>query len=307
MAQIQERAARAVEAKLRALGGRASTFADALDDGTPVVVTATVRDGRVCFDFAGTGPESDGNLNAPTAVVTACVLYALRVLVGDDLPLAQGCLRHVEIRVPVPSLLAPSPERAVAGGNVETAQRIVDVLLGALGVCAAAQGTMNNLTFGDEHGGYYETIAGGAGAGPTFAGAHAVQVHMTNTRITDVEVLESRFPVRVRRFAIRRGSGGAGRHRGGDGVVREIEALAALDAAILSERRVRPPFGLAGGGPGARGCNRKNGVDIGGKARVTLAPGDVLTIETPGGGGYGAERPTPDEERRARRRASREP
>jgi 5-oxoprolinase (ATP-hydrolysing) len=176
----------------------------------------------------------------------------------------------------------------VAGGNVETSQRVVDVLCGAAGRAAASQGTMINLTFGEARFGYYETIAGGAGAGPDFIGASAVHTHMTNTRITDPEVLEARFPVRLLEFSVRRGSGGAGRHRGGDGVVREIQALGPLSGAILSERRSRAPFGLAGGAPGQPGKNVLRGVEIAGKASFSLAPGDVLRIETPGGGGYGA-------------------
>jgi 5-oxoprolinase (ATP-hydrolysing) len=181
----------------------------------------------------------------------------------------------------------------VVGGNVETSQRVVDVLLAAMGRAAASQGTMNNLAFGDERFGYYETIGGGAGAGPGFAGASGVHVHMTNTRITDPEVLESRMPVIVRRFSLRRGSGGRGRHAGGDGLVRELEFTAPVTASILSERRTRAPFGLAGGAPGATGRNLRIAADgsveeLPGRVRVVLAPGERLRIETPGGGGYGA-------------------
>jgi 5-oxoprolinase (ATP-hydrolysing) len=180
----------------------------------------------------------------------------------------------------------------VVAGNVETSQRVVDVLLGALGVLAACQGTMNNLTFGDASFGYYETIAGGAGAGPDHDGQSGVHTHMTNTRITDPEVLEARFPVRLRRFGLRPGSGGAGRHRGGDGVVREIEALSPLRVSILSERRETAPFGLAGGEPGAPGRNLQlrqghSPRELAGRVELELKPGERVRIETPGGGGYG--------------------
>jgi 5-oxoprolinase (ATP-hydrolysing) len=176
----------------------------------------------------------------------------------------------------------------VAGGNVETSQRVVDVLLGALGRLAACQGTMNNLTFGDAHFGYYETVGGGAGAGPGFDGASGVHTHMTNTRITDPEVLEARFPVRLVEFGLRPDSGGAGRRRGGDGVVREIEFLAPMRVSLLSERRARAPFGLAGGEPGKPGRNLVNGRDVGGKGSFEVEAGGRVRIETPGGGGYGA-------------------
>ncbi len=181
--------------------------------------------------------------------------------------------------------------RAVAGGNVETSQRIVDVLLGAVARLAGCQGTMNNFTFGDERFGYYETIGGGAGAGEGFDGASGVHTHMTNTRITDPEVLESRFPVRLCEFSLRRGSGGAGRWRGGDGLVRELEFLRPMRVSILSERRVRAPFGLLGGGAGARGRNLHNGRELGGKVSVEVKQGDRIRIETPGGGGFGTASP----------------
>jgi 5-oxoprolinase (ATP-hydrolysing) len=176
----------------------------------------------------------------------------------------------------------------VAGGNVETSQRVVDVLLGALGRAAASQGTMNNLSFGDASFGYYETIAGGAGAGPGFDGASAVHTHMTNTRITDPEVLEARFPVRLIEFSIRRGSGGAGRFRGGDGVVRELELLRPLSLSLLAERRARQPFGLAGGLPGLAGRSQLDGRELPGSFTLEAGAGARLRIETPGGGGYGA-------------------
>ena len=225
-------------------------------------------------------------------------MYCLRLLIDEEIPLNQGVLAPVQIVVPE-GLLSP-PERAtpaecaaVVGGNVETSQRVVDVLLGALGVAAASQGTMNNTLFGDGTFGYYETICGGSGATPTAQGADAVHTHMTNTRLTDPEVIERRYPVRLHEFAIRPGSGGAGRNRGGDGVIRRLEFLRSLRVSILSERRgPYPPFGLNGGQPGAFGKNTltRNGIetDLGGKVQITVQPGDVLTIETPGGGGCGA-------------------
>jgi 5-oxoprolinase (ATP-hydrolysing) len=211
------------------------------------------------------------------------------MLVGEPIPLNSGCLRPITLVIPEGSVLCPAAGAAVVAGNVETSQRVVDVLLGALGKLAACQGTMNNLTFGDSSFGYYETIAGGAGASAARDGASGVHTHMTNTRITDPEVLEAAFPVRVVRFAIRSGSGGRGRHRGGDGLVRELQALTRLRASILSERRLTDPFGLAGGEPGARGRNFHNDVEIGGHAELELAPLDRVRIETPGGGGFGRE------------------
>jgi len=248
---------------------------------------------KLRIDFSGTGGEHRGNLNAPRAVTLACVLYFLRVLVGKPIPLNSGCLRHVELIVPEPSLLAPGRGRAVAGGNVETSQRVVDVLLGAAGLLAGSQGTMNNLSFGDGSYGYYETIAGGAGAGNGFHGASAVHVHMTNTRITDAEVLERRFPVRVLEHAVRRGSGGDGEFRGGDGVRRRLAFLAPTRVSILSERRSRGAFGLAQGGAGAPGQNLHNAAPLPGAAAFDVAPGDEVTLLTPGGGGYGPPQPKP--------------
>jgi 5-oxoprolinase (ATP-hydrolysing) len=244
------------------------------------------------IDFTGTGPAQRGNLNAPRAVVTAAVIYVLRMLVAERIPLNGGCLAPVTVHVPPGSLLDPPPGSAVVGGNVETSQRIVDVLLGALGIAAASQGTMNNVAFGDPRFGYYETIGGGAGAGPGFAGASGVHVHMTNTRITDAEVLESRYPVRLLTFALRRGSGGAGRWHGGDGLVRRYEFLAPVHVSLLSERRSVAPWGLGGGGPAAPGRNRIERRDgrietLPGRASAELGSGDRLCVETPGGGGYG--------------------
>jgi len=287
MRHVQTDARRHVESLLRQLGDGEHSFADALDDGTRIALRLRIFQGRMLVDFTGTGPESDGNLNAPRAVTLAAVLYCLRALVGRPIPLNSGCLEPIELVIPPRSLLDPAPERAVSGGNVETSQRIVDVLLGALGKVAASQGTMNNLTFGGSGFSYYETIAGGAGAGPGFPGASAVHTHMTNTRITDAEVLETRFPVRLERFAIRRGSGGAGAFRGGDGVIRELTFLAPAEVSIVSERRSRAPFGQAGGSPGAMGRNSLDGREVGGRASFHVEPGARLCIETPGGGGFG--------------------
>jgi 5-oxoprolinase (ATP-hydrolysing) len=288
MAHVQRHAAAAVRRAIAALPDGHRRFEDRMDDGSPVAVTVTVTGERLRIDFTGTAPAVEGNLNAPRAVTVAAVLYVLRALVGEPIPLNRGCLEPVELTIPPGSLLDPPSGAAVAAGNVETSQRVVDVLLGALGVAAASQGTMNNLTLGDATFGYYETIAGGAGGTPAGPGASGIHTHMTNSRITDPEVLEESVPVRLRRFAYRRGSGGSGRHPGGDGLVRELEALAPLSATILSERRRTAPFGLAGGAPGAVGRNTVDGADVGGRATLELAPGQRLRIETPGGGGFGA-------------------
>ncbi len=287
MQHVQDNAARAVAAAIARLPDGRVAFTDHTDDGVPIAVAFHIEGDQATIDFTGTGPAVAGNLNAPRAVTVAAVLYVLRCLVGEPIPLNRGCLRPVRLVIPPGSLLDPAPHHAVAGGNVETAQRLVDVLLAAVGAKAASQGTMNNLTFGDESFGYYETIGGGEGAGPAHAGSSGVHTHMTNTRITDPEVLEARFPVRLLRFAMRRGSGGAGHQPGGDGLVRQLELLAPLRVSILSDRRRNPPFGLAGGQPGAPGRNLHG--DRGLPSRVTLdaLAGEVITIETPGGGGHG--------------------
>ncbi|MCP4035507.1 MAG: hydantoinase B/oxoprolinase family protein, partial [bacterium] len=294
MAQLQRAAAGRVAAEISKLADGTHRFVDHLDDGTPIAVCLEVAGDRMQIDFAGTGPAVAGNLNAPRAVVHAAVIYVLRSLVAERIPLNGGCLEPVEIVIPRASILDPPDGFAVVGGNVETSQRIVDVLLGALGLVAASQGTMNNVTFGDADFGYYETIGGGAGAGPDFDGASAVHTHMTNTRITDAEVLEDRYPVRLVRFAVREGSGGAGRRRGGAGIERCYEFTANLRATLLTERRVLAPYGLEGGADGARGSNRVIRADgsaqeLGAKCAVDLAPGDRLLVQTPGGGGYGRE------------------
>lgn len=292
MQHVQDNAAACVRAAIGSLPDGEHRFVDHTDDGVPIAVTLTVSGETLTVDFTGTGPAVEGNTNAPRAVTVAAVLYVLRTLVGTPIPLNRGCLEPVRLVVPPGCLLDPPPDRAVAGGNVETAQRVVDVLLAAVGIKAACQGTMNNLTFGDARFGYYETIGGGEGATAEHVGASGVHTHMTNTRITDPEILEARFPVRLRRFALRSGSGGAGRRAGGDGLVRTIEMLAPLSVAILSDRRARAPFGLLGGESGAPGANawidgRGQRHPLPARARIELSAGDAIEITTPGGGGYG--------------------
>ncbi|HHD56451.1 MAG TPA: 5-oxoprolinase, partial [Desulfobulbaceae bacterium] len=280
------------------------TAVDSLDDGSPIKLAITIdrRDGSAVFDFSGTGPEIWGNLNAPRAVTQSAILYCLRCLVQKDIPLNYGCLLPIQLHIPRGCLLDPSPSAAVVGGNVLTSQRVVDVILKAFGVAAASQGCMNNFTFGNDRFGYYETIGGGAGAGPGWHGQSGVHTHMTNTRITDPEILERRYPVLLREFSIRKKSGGRGLFTGGDGLIREVEFLVPLQVAILSERRVFAPYGLEGGEHGARGenlCVRRNGkiLNLGGKNEITLQPGDRIRILTPGGGGYGQPGRAPDRRR----------
>ena len=296
MAQLQQAAAGKVRREIARLADGSHAFQDRMDDGTPVCVTLEVSGETLRIDFAGTGPASPGNLNAPRAVVNAAVIYVVRTLVAERIPLNGGCLEPVEIHVPAGSLLDPPPGAAVVGGNVETSQRIVDVLLGAIGRVAASQGTMNNVTFGDARFGYYETVGGGAGAGDGFDGASGVHTHMTNTRITDPEVLETRYPVRLDVFALRHDSGGAGRYRGGDGLVRRYVFTAPVTVSLLSERRSTAPFGLAGGNPARAGENRVEQRDgttrvVGARDTFELAAGDALVVETPGGGGFGTPEP----------------
>uniref|UniRef100_A0A2K5QXQ4 5-oxoprolinase, ATP-hydrolysing n=1 Tax=Cebus imitator TaxID=2715852 RepID=A0A2K5QXQ4_CEBIM len=309
MGHIQANAELAVRDMLRAFGTSRQaqglplevSSEDHMDDGSPIClrVQINLRQGSAVFDFNGTGPEVFGNLNAPRAITLSALIYCLRCLVGRDIPLNQGCLAPVRVVIPRGSILDPSPEAAVVGGNVLTSQRVVDVILGAFGACAASQGCMNNVTLGNAHMGYYETVAGGAGAGPSWHGRSGVHSHMTNTRITDPEILESRYPVVLRRFELRRGSGGRGRFRGGDGVIRELLFREEALLSVLTERRAFRPYGLHGGEPGARGLNlliRRNGrtVNLGGKTSVTVYPGDVFCLHTPGGGGYGdPEDPAP--------------
>jgi 5-oxoprolinase (ATP-hydrolysing) len=276
---------------------RDGRFAYVMDDGSPLHVAVTVdraaRSARI--DFSGTGPQRSDNFNAPPAVTRAVVLYVFRCLVGADIPLNDGCLKPLDIVIPPGTFLSPAPGAAVVAGNTEVSQAACNALFGALGVIACSQATMNNFLFGDAHRQYYETICGGTGAGPTFDGTNAIQTHMTNTRMTDPEVLELRYPVRLEAFAIRRGSGGMGAHRGGDGAVRRLRFLEPMTAVIVASRRTVPPFGLEGGADGAAGRQWVERADgrhdaLRGTAQAELAPGDVFVIETPGGGGYGASR-----------------
>ena len=292
MREVQDNAAFSVR---NAIGEQLSgEFRYQMDGGQAIAVRIDIDRSarRARVDFTGTSAQGAHNFNAPRAVCLAAVLYVFRTLIERPIPLNEGCLEPLEIVIPPGSMLDPRPPAAVAAGNVETSQCIVDALYGALGILAASQGTMNNLTFGDEQLQYYETIAGGAGAGPDFDGCDAVHTHMTNSRLTDPEILEAKFPVLVREFAIRRGSGGRGRHHGGDGVVRRIEFRAPFSGALLANHRRIAPFGLAGGEPGARGeahIRRASGAveTLGATARFDVAPGDELTILTPGGGGFG--------------------
>lgn len=294
MQHIQANAEESVRRAIAVLNdGR---FVYPMDDGSQICVQVTIdhpaRSARV--DFTGTSPQQATNLNAPIAICKAVVLYVFRTLVEDDIPLNAGCLKPLEIIIPEGCLLNPRYPAAVVAGNVETSQAIANALYGALGVMAAAQGTMNNFTFGNAQHQYYETICGGSGAGATFDGTDAVQTHMTNSRLTDPEVLEWRFPVLVKEFSVRSNSGGRGKHRGGNGVIRHIQFREAMTAAILSGHRQIPPFGLMGGEPGAIGRNsviRQDGTleVVSGKAEVQMHPGDAFVIETPGGGGFGLD------------------
>ncbi|AMM18721.1 5-oxoprolinase (plasmid) [Burkholderia sp. PAMC 28687] len=290
---VQDNAEEVVRRTLSVL--KDGRFEYALDDGAKIVVSVSINhDTRsAVIDFEGTSAQQPNNYNAPSAICKAAVLYVFRTLVDDDIPLNAGCLKPLEIRIPAGSMLNPHYPAAVVAGNVETSQVVTDALYGALGIMAGAQGTMNNFTFGNEQFQYYETICGGAGAGRAFDGCSAVQTHMTNSRLTDPEVLEWRFPVRLDDFRIRRGSGGAGLHAGGDGTERRVRFLAPMIAVILSNRRCVAPFGLAGGEPGALGVNwveradGKKRENFGARHQVQMNLDDVFVIQTPGGGGYG--------------------
>ena len=292
MGHVQDNAAACVEAVIEVV--KDGRFELAMDDGSIIRVAITVdrERRRARIDFTGTSDAVDSNLNAPAPVAKAAVLYVFRCLVEDEIPLNEGCLRPLDIVLPEGSLLNPAPPAAVVGGNVETSQAVTDALFAALGACAAAQGTMNNFTFGNDEIQYYETICGGAGAGADFDGADAVQTHMTNSRLTDPEVLEWRFPVVLENFRIRRGSGGAGAHKGGDGVERCLRFTQPVAVSLLTTRRTTRPFGLLGGSDAASGENRLtrgNGreEELPGAAFAELDAGDRLTIRTPGGGGFG--------------------
>jgi 5-oxoprolinase (ATP-hydrolysing) len=297
MGLLAAEARHGLERALERLGSGVFIAEECLDDGTRLSVRITARDGSMRFDFTGSGDVHPGNLNATPAVVRSVVLYVLRLLSGGDLPLNEGLLEIVDIEIP-PGMLSPVfPEDpfeapAVVGGNVETSQRLTDLILKALGLVACSQGTMNNTLFGNRTFGYYETVCGGAGASPELEGASAVHTHMTNTAITDVEVLEFGYPVRVERFGIRRGSGGSGRRRGGDGVVRELRFLEPLSLSVLGQHRVEAPYGLEGGAAGATGrvrLVRANGAEevLDPVDEREVEPGDRLILETPGGGGWG--------------------
>ncbi|WP_434403636.1 hydantoinase B/oxoprolinase family protein [Sphingobium sp. DN12] len=292
MGHVQDQA----EAAVRRLIDRLSDghYRYAMDNGAEVVVNVTIdRAARgATVDFTGTSDQLPGNFNAPLSVARAALLYVVRTLVDEAVPMNDGCLKPMTLVVPEGSLLRPLYPAAVVAGNVETSQVVTDALFGALGVMAGAQGTMNNFTFGNARHQYYETISGGSGAGPDFDGADVVQTHMTNSRLTDPEILESRFPVLLEEFSIRAGSGGAGAHHGGNGALRRIRFLEDMTAGILANRRSVPPFGLDGGAPGGLGRNWVERGDgrverLGATGSAQMAPGDVFVIETPGGGGFG--------------------
>lgn len=305
MNHVKDNATESVRRVIEALAD--STFTATADDGSQVTVTITVdTDTRsAVIDFTGTSGVHPGNFNAPPAVAYAAVLYAFRCLVDDNIPLNAGCLVPLEVVLPPNSMIDPQPPAAVIAGNVETSQLIVDALFGSLGVAGASQGTMNNVIWGNDTHQYYETVCGGAGATPGADGCDAVHTHMTNSRLTDPEVLEWRHPVRIESFAVRTGSGGAGTHRGGDGVIRRTRFGEPMELNVITGRRIVPPYGMAGGEPGATGENRvirADGtvVELGGCDRIDVAAGDVFEIHTPGGGGWGpvtaeAADPGPDD------------
>ncbi len=310
MSALLDYSERLTRARLAQIPDGAYAFRDFMDDDgiedepVPIQVTVTVKGDALTADFTGTSPQRPGCINAPRAITESAVLYVVRCLTGDDAPINQGCMRPVSVVAPERSLVNPEPPAGVAGGNVETSQRIVDVLLGALAqavpalIPAASQGTMNNMIVGGHHHVtgrpyvYYETIGGGAGAGPETAGESAVQSHMTNTRNTPIEAIEHQFPLRLVRYAVRRGSGGSGLHRGGDGIIREVLFLAPATITVISERRRSRPYGLSGGAPGQPGKTvlLKGGVEevlLPTKLTIQVEAGDVISMQTPGGGGWG--------------------
>ncbi|GAB1330822.1 hydantoinase B/oxoprolinase family protein [Streptomyces sennicomposti] len=305
MRHVQDNAEEAVRRVIDALAD--GEYAYETDSGAVIRVRITVDRARrsAVIDFTGTSPQLPTNFNAPRSVVHAAVLYVFRTLVADDIPLNDGCLRPLEIVVPAGSMLSPEPPAAVVAGNVETSQAVTGALYAALGVQAEGSGTMNNVAFGNERHQYYETVASGSGAGDGFPGASVVQTHMTNSRLTDPEVLEWRLPVRLEEFAVRHGSGGAGRWPGGDGAVRRIRFLEPMTVSTLSQHRRIPPYGMAGGGPGALGSARVERADgtvvpLGSSGSADVGPGDVLVVVTPGGGGYGPPPPDPSSRRSER-------
>jgi 5-oxoprolinase (ATP-hydrolysing) len=297
MQHVQDNAEESVRRVITAL--KDGEFTLPLDNGAQIAVKVTVdaQARAATIDFTGTSAQLPNNFNAPKAVTMAAVLYVFRTLVDDDIPLNAGCLKPLNVIVPEGCMLNPNPPAAVVAGNVETSTCVTNALYGALRVMAASQCTMNNFTFGNERHQYYETISGGSGAGPQFNGTSVVQTHMTNSRLTDPEVLEFRFPVRLESYEIRAGSGGAGRWKGGDGGVRRVRFLEAMTASILSNGRTVPAFGMAGGKPGALGVNRVERADgsretLGHIGSAQMQPGDVFVIETPGGGGWGTAAPS---------------
>ncbi|MBE3024571.1 hydantoinase B/oxoprolinase family protein [Janthinobacterium sp. GW458P] len=292
MGHVQDNAEEAVRRVITTL--KDGSYALALDNGAQIKVAITVDAARrsAVIDFTGTSAQLPNNFNAPSAVCMAAVLYVFRTLVDDDIPLNAGCLKPLTVIIPPGSMLNPQYPASVVSGNVETSTCITNALYGALGAMAASQGTMNNFTFGSEKYQYYETISGGSGAGPGFDGTDVVQTNMTNSRLTDPEILEWRFPVRLDSYSIRAGSGGAGRWQGGNGGVRRVRFLEPMTAAILSNNRIIAPFGMDGGAPGALGRNYVERVDgtveqLAHIGKTAMHPGDVFVIETPGGGGYG--------------------
>jgi len=294
MTHVQDNAEESVRRVIDVL--RDGEFEYPMDDGSRICVRISVdRNKRsATLDFTGTSGQNAGNYNAPTAVSKAAVLYVFRTLVDDDIPLNEGCFKPLKLKIPHPSMISPEYPAAVMAGNVEVSQAVTNTLYGALGVLAASQGTMNNIFYGNDEYQNYETICGGTGAGPDHDGTSAVHSHMTNTRMTDPEVLEARFPVRNETFAIRAGSGGTGRHKGGNGVIRKLRFLEPMTATMLTSHRFIAPFGLEGGGPGRCGNNtvvRSSGdiEQLQGNDETSLSPGDMLVIETPGGGGFGSD------------------
>ena len=290
--------AREAFARRLASAGEFDLFAtEYLDDGTPLAVRLIHKGARLTIDFTGSGPVHPGNRNATAAIVRSAVLYVLRLWTGEPIPLNEGIFDSVDLIVPEGILRPhfsgdPRQSPAVVGGNVETSQRLVDTMLRALRLESCSQGTMNNVIFGSDTFGHYETIGGGAGAGPGYAGLSGVHTHMTNTAITDPEIIERRYPVRIEEFSLRRGSGGAGKWPGGDGIVRTYRFLAPLTVSLLTEHRMQPPFGMEGGGDGVPGQQFliRDGREqcLPGTAQISVQAGDVLRMETPGGGGWGA-------------------
>ena len=296
MGRLLDVAGDSIAAWIESLPASQLDFEDCLDDGTRISVSIVRQHRRLTIDFAGTADVHTHGFNATPAIVTAAVLYVLRCVSDSNLPLCDGVLRDVDLKIPNGLLNPPAHDdprkcAAVVAGNVETSQRVVDVLLGAIGAAAASQGTMNNLLIGDETFGYYETIGGGSGATSKGNGADAVHTHMTNTRITDPEVFESRMPVRLHQFAIRAGSGGAGARRGGNGIIRELEFLRPLTVSLITGRRTTSPYGMQGGGPGVSGKNQwiqpDKSTELPAATTIEVAAGDRILIQTPGGGGWG--------------------